>query len=162
MPRPATLVFTVLDGKGKSSQFLLNLPDQTAQPTMSVQLDMAYQLQTLVDEIIDGQIVRCSVIFDVPLDPTLKSVPGANSDVEQQAEFSFESSTGFNTQTNIPAVLDSIFVLASPIVDLSNGDVQDFVQAVLSGLNGENVVDTRGDDITTLNNALKSFCRSRV
>lgn len=168
MPRPISLVLTVRDGKGKDAQLLINIINQDDESDISKQLEMARKFQLDIDALITGQVVRCGLVIDVPLDTGLSTSPDTNADIEQGALFIFRSTTNFNTSTRIPTFDETKLITGTPSVDLTDSAVADFVTNIIDGYEANTtgdrreVQDNRGDDITELLSAKQSFQRSRV
>jgi len=166
MARPINIVLIYKDGKGNEGQSLINIVNQDEESDIAQQIEAAVQHQIFVDALTGCQIVRCGLLIDVPIDVSLKSTPESTSDLEEGAEFIFRADNTFTSQIRIPGFLDSKFVSASPEVDLTDSDVLDFVDSMTDGLDGGSglldVQSSRGDDLTTLASAKKSFQKSRV
>ena len=164
--RPANLVITLRDGKGLESQIILNITSVNGTTDIAAQIGTAELMQSLVDSITTGQIVRCGLIFDLDLVGGLKSAPNANSDIEEGAQFIWRSSTGHNTASRIPTFDEDKIVTATRSVDLSDGDVSDFNDAIIDGVEIASVLteflDSRGDDIEALLSARETFGRPRL
>lgn len=165
--RPISLVLTIEDGKAVQSQMLLNITNTSGNTDLSDQLEVARQVQLLVDPLIAGKIVRCGLIVDVDLDGALNDIADVNSDVEEGAQFIWKSENGHNTQTRIPTFLESKINNTFKTVDLSDSDVQDFNNAVIDGIDVSpprtiEFQDNRGDDITLLQSAREHFVKSRL
>lgn len=162
MPRPINIVLIYKDAKGGEAQSLINIENQDEESDISQQIAAAVQHQLDIDALTEAQIIRCGVLIDVPLHGSLKTSPVANSDLEAGALFIFKADNNFSTQTRIPAFAESKFVTASPEVDLTDSDVQDFVTNMLDGYNSLDVQTSRGEDVVILASSKKDFEKSRV
>lgn len=165
--RPITLVLTVLDGKDLESQMLLNITNTSDTTDIDDQLEVARIVQTLVDPLITGAIIRCGLIVDVELDPGIKTTADVDSDVEEGGLFIWNSDSGHNTQTRLPTFSEAKLLPSSRIVDLSDVDVSAFNDAIIDGIEVTpprliEFQDNRGDDITLLRQARETIGKSRL
>lgn len=168
--RPISVVLTILDSKGSEKQMLINIVNQDTEGDLSHLVAMATNHQLDIDALTEGLIVRCGLVVDVPLHANLKISPVANSSNEAGAAFIFTTANGYATQFRIPAFDESKLITGTPEVDLTDTAVADLVSHMIDGYSTviegstalQDVVDSRGEDVTELGTAKEIFQRGRV
>lgn len=157
------LVWTIKDAKGKSSVMKMNMPDSA---DIAIAKTFIGSTAQLIDPLIKGQIVDLGIGLAVDLPGSgLKTAPLADSDVEEGARFSWRTAVNSFTNFRIPTFDEAKMVSGTPNVDLTDTDVDDFVQRVLAGqtvgLINVSPSDDRGEDITELSSAREDFTSTR-
>jgi hypothetical protein len=168
--RPITIVLTIQDSKGSENQMLINIVNQDTEPDLTNLIAMATNHQLDIDALTDGAIVRCGLVVDVPIHFSLKDAAVSNSSNEAGATFIFFSDANYTTQFRIPAFVEAKILPGTPEVDLTDTAVQDLLtnivdgySTVIEGATGlQDVVDSRGEDVTQLGTAKEVFQRGRV
>lgn len=169
MPKPANVVVTYKDSKGAEGQTIINIPNQDTLD-LDEMIAMANWHALDMDNLSDAEIIRVSLIVDIS--PALFVSPGAEPgcDLEEGAEFIFAEAGGFTSQIRIPAFRQDAFLAGTPSVDLSFTEVQYFVDSMIDGYGTDtgmsptlaDVQTSRGEDLTVLLAAKKSFQKSRI
>jgi hypothetical protein len=160
MARPIALVLTIRDDKNHAAQTIINIENQDT-VTLADMLEAARLHQINVDAITTGQIIQCGLVLDVPLDETIKTDPETGSDIEEGASFIFAASVG-NTKVFIPTFNHDFSLPDRPDVDLSVFEILDFVGDILTGYDGVDIQELRGNTVTDLISAKLDFHRARI
>ena len=164
----AGIVITVQDGKGKKSNMVINVPP--ALPNIGRYMAIGRNWIDIVRGVTSGKVVYAGVTFGIELTAgALGDVADPNSDVEEGAKFIGMTENGFTSSLRIPAFDEAKILAGTRQVDLTDGAVEDLVDAMIDGIddddtvlvNLQDVVDTRGEDIVSLVSALESFQRTR-
>jgi hypothetical protein len=162
MTNPITIVYTVVDGKGRVSTpaFYLdgNAPFSDVGPAA-----LAYIKD--VQAVLGGQVIGGNLTIPLDLTGVGSGTPVATSDVEEGALFIMRSANNFTTRQRLPTFAESRIVTGGDDVDLGNLDVSVLVNNLTLGIDssregGTGVVrmtDVRGDLITAVSSAKKSF-----
>ena len=151
------MVFTICDGKGQSSQSLINAPGLTSSD-IGGQYATCETFQPLVDALIKGYIIRAGLVVDVPLIGGIKTSADVDADLEEGAKFIWRASTDFTAENRLPTFNESKLIVGTRQVDLLDGDVDDFITAMLAGT----IRDGRNDPLVLLLSAIEDFGRSRT
>lgn len=159
MARPVRTYYTFVDNKGDSSRVVVYLPATTSfEDVVQFVNDMCDVLAPLT-----GAALREAGFNGIVRTGDLPAEPG--SDVQEKAEFAFETSEYFTSRLTIPAILEELFVPGTEDLDRSDADVSAFSGAMLSGLtvNGHQVYpcDSRGDDLVSLETAREAWSHSQ-
>lgn len=164
----AGLVLTIQDGKGKKSNMIINLPP--ALPNIGRYQAIARNWMDIIRGVIRGKVVYAGVTFGIELTAgAIGDVAEPDSDVEEGAKFIFTTENGFPTSIRVPTFDETKILDGTRQVDLTDGAVENLVEAMIDGIddddtvvvNLQDVVDTHGDDVVSLSSALESFQRSR-
>lgn len=150
---------TVQDDKGLQSTMIVHIPVATdAQDAV----DFAGLLVNEIDPLVIGGIVAAGVTLAA--DIAGHGAIGPTSDVQEKGEFAFRTVNNFLFRTAL-SCFDEAFVLsASQAIDTGDADVIDFVDALIDGIVVPSTatvipVDSRGEDLTSLESALERFRR---
>jgi hypothetical protein len=126
----------------------------------------------LVEPLITGQIVAAGFTIEVPLDGVIVGA-AANvfADVQEKAVFAFRTAGGFLKRISIPTFAETLFTFggAGHEVDTTDPDVAAFIDAMedgidlaaSGGLGLVAVVDSRDDDIVSIESASQLFVNRR-
>lgn len=159
------ITYSVKDSKGVISHFFINLPTSFS---LAQALEAAQDFGVLVDNLMGGYISGIGLCYNVTLPGGIKTTADANTDVEEGARFSFNTSGGFFSKFRIPTFLESLLLSGTKQVDLADEDVDAVVSGILDGVavaagGGATVtfVDTRDEDLVSLNFARESFGKDR-
>ncbi len=150
---------TVQDNKGMQSTMIVHLPIATVPQDA---IDYVGLLVNEVDPLVLGGVVAAGVTISA--DIAGHGAIGPTSDVQEKGEFAFRTVNNFLFRTSLSA-FDEAFVLdASQVIDTGDVDVTDFVEALTDGLVVPSTatvipVDSRGEDLVTLESALERFRR---
>lgn len=156
--------YTIIDEKGVSSTAFLSLPDTFS---LANTLEFAQDMALLIDAIVGGKITHIGACYQVTLPVGLKAAAAANSDVEEGARFSFDTSGGHITKIRLPTFLESKFSPASKDVNLLDAGVVAFVNGMVAGISEPNPAqtvtpsDSRQEDITAIRTARELFVKDR-
>jgi hypothetical protein len=166
------LAMTIQDGKGKTATVFINSErfddaDFTGGKTYESWSDNIMQD---FFPLTGGKIVHAAVLLPITIDTGVidqSSRPDPDSDVEEGATFVWQTSEGYTTKFRIPTFLESKLISGTDEVDLSDGEVSQFVGTIIDGADaiagvGEdrmNVTDGRGDDVIALREAYDAFKR---
>lgn len=157
------LTYSIQDSKGKVSTAKINFPNAV---DIGQVASFAIDTATMLNNIIKGRIIDAGMGIQVSLaGATIRSAPDPDSDVEEGARFSWNTGSGAITSFRIPTFDEALMILGSNAVDLSNIDVNTFVQRILqgktTGLINASPSDDRGSDITNVASARESFTATR-
>lgn len=161
---PFTILTTVRDAKGEESTTEFNFP---ASYDIGDVVSFAQQSAQRIDALIKGQIVRLGIAYKVSLPSGIKIVPDADSDVEEGARFQFRTEDDNLTSMRLPTFDDALFVDGTKNVDLTDADVDEWVDSMVTGapvvaLGGVlSPSDKREEDIASLDFAVEAFTKSR-
>lgn len=163
MAASVSVLFTIRDAKGETSQLEVHLPSTLS---LAQWTGFASQCAVLIDAVIGGAITRVGIVIAVTLPGGIKSAALTNSDVEEGAKFQFATAGGFRTGFRIPTFLETLIASNSRAVDLEDADVAALVNAIEEGLTVSSVViqpsDGRDDDVVALTSAKEQFLSSRA
>lgn len=159
-----SILYTILDEKAAASTMKVNLPSATAFADVIL---FVSEFADLVDAVINGQIIRAGVAFEIDIGTFAAAAAG--SDVEEGARFNYRTDGGFLSAFRIPTFLESLIVPGTRQVDTADLDVLALDVAVrngidLTGVGGSGVIapsDQRDEDIVSLTSATESFTTSR-
>lgn len=146
-----TGTITIRDSEGKL--FPITLYSSAASHALAV-IAVQNVAATLNGILSQGVIASIDVSQNVLTDGT---VPAGNVDGEIKALFTFNNTDGKAMQISIPAFQRSYLNVGSDTVNVATGDVQDFIDAMVSGA----IVDSRDVDLVSLRSALEHFTRRR-
>lgn len=129
-------------------------------------------LALLIEPLITGQIVGAGFTLEVPLNGVIVGA-AANvfADVQEKAVFAFRTANGFLKRISIPTFAETLFTGGGSghDVDLTDPDVAAFVDAMEDGIDLAPaggiglvpVVDTRDEDLVSLESAVQLFVNRR-
>jgi hypothetical protein len=150
---------TVQDKAGLKSTAIVHIPIAT---TPQDALDFADLLINEIDPLILGGIVSAGVTLaaDIAGHGTI----GSTANVQERGEFTFLTANNFVHSVGLPTFDEDLVVASSRSIDLTQEDVEDFVDAMLIGLAVPSTelitpVDSRGEDLASLTSALERFRR---
>lgn len=157
------VVYTIRDAKGKSSVSKINMPDST---DIAIAKQFAQSTAQLIDPLLKGQLVSIGIGIEVGLPGSgLKTAPNTDADVEEGARFNWLTASGANTEFRLPTFDEAKMVAGTPNVDLTDTDVDDFVQRIIAGqtvgIINVSPSDDRGSDVTEIITARESFTSTR-
>lgn len=162
---PFTILTTIRDAKGEESTTEYNFPASYDFDDMVL---FAQQNAERIDALIKGKVVRIGIAYKVSTAGlTIKSVPDPDSDVEEGARFQFLTEDGNLSSMRLATFSEDLIVSGTKNVDLTDGDVDDFVSAMVDGapvvaLGGVlSPCDKREEDIDSLEFAVEAFTKSR-
>lgn len=161
-----SILYSINDGKGKSSSTEVNLPSSVTLTNMTL---FAAEMAKLINDMITGAITRIGIVISVPLPNGLRVTPALNSDVEEGGRFQFRTAGGFFTSNRIPTFSETFVSPGSQEIDTTDPVVAPFVTAMVSGINlvpvgGTATVaptDKREADVVALEFAKEAFQSSR-
>jgi hypothetical protein len=124
-------------------------------------VQFAQQLAVYLDAITTGAIVSISLTANITL-PAVQTVPAALSDVQELGVFKFRTENGFIKTVSVPTFDESLTIPGSNDIDLTELEIGDFVEAMiqpvaLPGNWSVFPIDTRGEDIVSLESAYEDF-----
>jgi hypothetical protein len=158
MPSPTIFSYTILDSKGVKATNIIYTAYDALTETVSALVGAAAAYGGDLNAVIDGQITDARVIIDIAPDPSWRTAPLANSNVEQTGLFNFRQANSKYLQPNdVPAI--SASVLIGGRIDLSNAAIAALIGAITgsTGLGGVSVNSKYSNDLTALNDALVTF-----
>lgn len=163
MAKSIDINFSITDGKGKVSRFTINVGGGTS---VTNALAFAEGIWGFINPMLNGGNVSATISIPVP---NVTSVaPISTSDVEEGAQFVFNTALGFLKRLRLPTFLESLVSPGSAAVDTAQADVAAFITAMQSGFDttpfgGTGVIaptDYRSEDLTTLDSAVEVFTKS--
>lgn len=170
---PITLYVRVADAGGPTgpgtSLITVELDPAVAVTNLSNAVEA---LALLVEPLIMGQIVAAGFTIEVPLNGVIVGA-AANvlADVQEKAVFAFRTANGFLKRISIPTFAETLFTGGGSghDVDITDPDVAAFVDAMEDGIDLAaaggvglvGVVDTRDEDLVSLESAVQLFVNRR-
>lgn len=170
---PITLYVRVADAGGPSgpdtSVITVELHPETSMANL---VNATEALALLIEPLISGQIIAAGFTIEVPLNGVIVGA-AANvfADVQEKAVFAFRTANGFLKRISIPTFAEVLFNQggAGHDVDLTDPDVAAFVDAMEDGIDLAAaggiglvpVVDTRNEDLVSLESAVQYFSQRR-
>lgn len=120
-------------------------------------------LLPIIDDMINGQIIGCSISREIPLVAGLKVAPNASSDVEEIGVFKFRTLES-DVFIKIPTWQDNLVLSGTDVIDTDDPDVTDFIFAVIDGtatpLEDVRPSDNRGLSVFAFVEAYEQFRQS--
>jgi len=164
-----TLNVTVADGilpKPHLSTISINFTGATVAAWNSGNLQaIVDEYLPLIDDLIDGKIVGAGWVLTSTLPSGMKAAAEEFSDVEEGARFTFTTLIPFKTSLRLPTFKESKMLPNSKQVDLTDGGVIAFVDAMEDGVTISTVnfhpADARGEQVTVLASARDAFQKDR-
>ncbi len=158
MAHAVKIIYTIEDDKGKQATCFVQLPTNLL---LADYIEFAEEMGDLINNITVGAIVNVGIAFTVDISGYgWAASPGATSDIEEKGYFQFRTAGGFFTGIKIPALSDLLVVGGSDLLDETEADISDFIDAMEDGIVLPVLTtlvkpsDSREDDIT-----LKVFAR---
>jgi hypothetical protein len=165
MPVPRAFVsISVKDSKNTISTTNYSMPRNV---DIAVASTWAVRAAELIDNIVTGSIASIGIGIEIAISEAtgLKATPLANSDVEEGALFTFRTVIGSLTGTRLPTFDEAKMQSGTPNVNVTDTDVNAYVQHVLqgqtNGLINASPSDERGEDISALDSATEAFRSTR-
>lgn len=168
-PAHAFVSYTIMDAKGKKSTVQINFPEAAAGSGF---IDVLHSFTdttcVLIDALIKGQVVDCGIGVKVDISgiTLIKDSPDADSDVEEGGRFQFLSAVNSLTKLRLPTFDEAHLLPGTQQVDLTDVNVDAFVDRMIEGRTvvAVNVSpsDDRGEDIESIASARESFQSSRT
>lgn len=159
MALPYDVVVAIQDGNGAVAHTKVHLPETLAIADVQI---FNEDLCTVIDAIIDGKVIGADLV--VPLDlsgSTIKTDPGAQSDNEKGAMFTFRDADGRTFRMRLPAFSDTFVLANSKDVDQAASEVVAFMTDITTGVLTNAPVSRAGVDITSVATAKQSFTKNR-
>jgi hypothetical protein len=119
---------------------------------------------TRIDAITDGVIDRAKFVVDVPLPGGIKPTPAPGSDNEETGLFTFQLSEipSKSWAADVPAIAQAVLDASHPNrIDLTNGDVSNFVTYVVSSGAGSPTNNLWSSLLSGVRTGLKTFRKHR-
>jgi hypothetical protein len=163
MPKPTIYSFTIKDSRGVKSTFDLSVAYDAATETVGALIGNFAALGGVLDPITDGQIIDGRIIIDVAPDPSWKTAPVADSDVERTLLEQFQqANTSYVASVDVPAVSLSVLnAQGQPIT--GSGALQTFNNNMTqaSGIGGSTTVFANSKYSNALQKLLKAVTTFR-
>lgn len=159
---PITLFYNIIDAKGLISRVEIDIPSAT---TLTNVVTLIPLVAELIQPLVSGGLQSAGFTVEVDVSAGFGVVAQLVSDVQEKAEFVFNTVGGFIKRLNLPTVLESIFVPGSAQVDTSDADVAAFVDFMTDGITAGALiqpVDSRNADILTLRAARENWGKRRL
>lgn len=119
-------------------------------------------LANLVDDVIDGKIVRVGLRLDLSLPAGLKGSAVAGSEVERTGLYNFSAiNTKYDAAIDVPAMALSTLVSGSNTIDPANAAVTALVGELVTSSGSIDWTDKYGNSLDALKNARKTFRKHR-
>jgi len=159
------ITLTVRDGKTPEQESTVTLYT-TDGYTLPQLVAAVIVIAPLVKNLITGGIKSATLSIDVDLSGIVGiGTADPDSDTEEGAIFIWQTDTGFDKRNRIPTFDEALLNSGTREVDTSDLSVIAFNNAIVAGVTagGATVlfVDSRGDDLATLEDAYESFQSSR-
>lgn len=155
--------FRIIDSKGKESTINFNHPLNV---DIGALKNTLRSTAALIDSVIRGQVIGCSIELVVNLAPglDLKASAILGADVEEGVRFVFETTVGGQTVFRLPTVNETWLNSAGILQVTGGGAVDDFIQRILVGqtvgLTNVHPSDAYGDDVSAFVGGYESFVGS--
>lgn len=160
---------TIEDSKGANGGVRFCVPISIPRSSAA---QYAQAMATAIDALALGKITSITMTEDIALPGGLKTVAGSGSDVEEGAQFYWDTAGGYKSRNRIPTFDEAKIDSASRAVDMADADVVTFTTLVTTGATytptavaatpgAVSASDHRGDDIVGSSPALELFQRSR-
>lgn len=165
-----TLYWIIQDAKGDKSRLEIQVPSGTSYDNAR---DFLITISETLRQLSTGGLNSAGVSFEFDLSAANGALGFAGwgpvatliSDVQEKAEFIFQTAGGFLKRLNIPAFDESLFVPNSSVVDTSDALVAEFVTAMEDGITVNATliepVDLRGEDLEVLTAAAENWGKRR-
>lgn len=150
---------TIQDNAGRRATLIIHL---LASVLAQDAIDFAGLLINEIDPLVLGGVVAGGVTLSA--DISGHGSIGSTSDVQEKAEFSFNTENKFIFSVGIPTLDEALVIAGSDAIDTGQADVVDFLDAMIDGITVPSTnlivpVDSRGEDLTSLKSALERFRR---
>lgn len=158
-----TVSFRVKDADGEIfSMPLYGTADDAS--TITELIGEISNMGTLVDAILDGQVVAAGICIDIGLGAmTLKGSPVAGSEVERTGLIPFVvGSTGRTWSADLPAFKYADFLSGTNLINMAQTDVAAFTSALMTG--GGHITwsdPTKGYNLPAVGQGTKTFRKHR-
>lgn len=163
----AFVSYTILDAKGQKAVTHINFPLEAAESGfIDVLTDFAVTTGSIIDALLKGQVFDIGIGISVPMTSVIRKLtPDADSDVEEGGRFQFITALGSLTGMRLPTFDEAYLLPGTKEVDLSDSEVDAFVDRMTEGrtvtLVNVSPSDERGEDIEAISSARESFQSSR-
>lgn len=153
MPSPTIYSFTVLDDKGVKATSTYFVAYDAATETAGALAGNIAALGGLLDAITGGQITDCRIIIDVAPDPSWKSAPIADTNVEVGGLFTFKQANSKYVDSQIVPALKASLITGGKINLTTGGPVDLWIKALTqgTGIGGSNTVFANSKFLNVLN-----------
>jgi len=146
------VTYGILDGDGATSLVKSHL----VAATVAAAATAAEALAVLIDDIVLGQIVSCSITAEEDISGWgLDSAPTAGSDNEVKGRFIFRDASEFHARISLPSFNKDTFTLSGGGIDLGATQISDFVTEFLAS----GWATSHYDDLTAVVKAYEAFGR---
>jgi hypothetical protein len=124
----------------------------------------------LLNPLVNGHLAGASVTLEADITGLVNSAAAAISDVQEKAEFVFNSLGGYLKRITLPTFVETLLTSsgAGKLVDVTNTDVAAFITAIESGFDDGavtpveiNPTTSHGEDITGLKTARQAWGKNR-
>jgi hypothetical protein len=155
---------TVADAKGDKSIVEIPIPNDTA---LSDLPEVAQKFGEMVGTLINGEIVNVGVRLEFDISGWTLPELAETADVQERARFSFRDENGFAKSLTIPCFDETKMVAASKLVDLTDVDVDFFVDTMIQGMELDDEItwvqpcSYHGDDIVSLIAGVEAWGKAR-
>lgn len=150
-----TISFTFRDQKGKSSTTDIKVPVGFTIPEY---IDAAQRLATVLVNNTLALLTQVEVCLGLNVTPPA-TVPLANSDVQEKAQFVFNAANNLNYVMQIPTLDESVLVAGSDLIDQTNVGVAAMITLMEDGDGTIVPVNNRDQDIVSIDYARELFRR---
>lgn len=119
-------------------------------------------LANLVDDVIDGKIVKVGVRLDLSIPAGLKGSAVAGSEVERTGLYNFTAiNTKYDAALDLPAMALSTLISGTNTIDPANAAVTALVAELVTSSGSIDYADKYGNSISALKSARKTFRKHR-
>jgi hypothetical protein len=128
--------------------------------TIAALVTEAQAAQDLVDAVLDGQLVKCRYLLEVPMSGTIKSDPVAGSEIERTGLISFDvADTVYSFAIDLAAFALTKFI--GNAINMSDADVAALIEALVDGLGSLGFTDKYGNPLLEALVGRKTFRKHR-
>lgn len=142
MPSPTIYSFTIVDDKGVKATSSYYVAYDAATETVAALVGNIADLGGTLNAITDGQITDCRIIIDVAPDPSWRTAPVADSNVEMGGLFTFKQAGSKYVDSQLVPALAGSVVTAGKINLTGGGPVDLWIQQLIAsaGIGGSHTV----------------------
>src|ERR1051325_6395979 len=130
-----SIIYTVQDAKNSKSRIHIHFPISAVNNLgIGVLDDFARTTATLIDNLLLGRVIAAKTTLNYDLSAeSIKAAPLPNSDVQEGAIFKFLSNAPALARTRLATFDESFYFPGTKLVDMTNSDVDAFVQRIIQG-----------------------------
>lgn len=154
--------FTIADADGETSTVEIPINDTTATTVLAA---FTAAVGALINPLVTGGLRKAGVRLEFDISGTWGPVAQLNSDVQEKATFAMRTAGNFPTRLSLPTFDEAFFVAGTSNVDLTDSDVQAWIDFLEDGITVSSTLvqptDYREDDIVDVESAYEDWGKRR-